>query len=211
MFDEKVIKAYKQIKPSDELRDKVLNRQARAPAPKILMIKRIGSIAACLLLVVSLSGVIGRMYGNDSPLTVALSDGTVLGHEATAIETTVASYTGAARIAFYAPETELPTFPAPSSTDNCFYFELSSKSTEMITVNFGSVFIFDTEADNYVDCGTSAFFEGTCQLYWHLPDTTDQTSYRMTVQSEKGSSCIELTKQDSGFTAALIPSQANGN
>lgn len=210
MFDPKTIEAYRKIKPSDSLRERVLTKSAGKTAPRILTLRKYGNLAACFALLFAVVLLAGGLANTD-PNYAVLANGTVLSAEATPIESVTANYTGAARISFHIEDTQAPTYPDPVEVNSCFYFELHADSLTSLTAEIGSVFLYDEELECYVDCGSTAFFEGKCALYWHIPETRDGETYTMIVSSESESSYIELVRANGSFTVRQISDTAKGS
>lgn len=204
MFEQKTVDAYKKIKPSAELRDRVLNAkpQTAGKPAVILTMRRYASLAACIALVVVIGLLAGRGF-SDTPLTVSLADGTVLSGNAVSVSPVTTSYTAAARIALHTGN-DTVTYPAPESADDCFYLELSSKETAVIRTEAGSVFMYDDDAGNYLEYTYDAYFEGKAKIYWHIPETKAGESHLLTVTDKDSETRITLTKTESGYTLSSL-------
>lgn len=200
MFDPKTIEAYRKIKPSDSLRERVLSAEATASAPRILTLRKYGNIAACFVLMLAIALFAGQLATADGSY-VALADGSTLGAVATPIESVTVNYTGAARVSFHMEDTQDTTYPEPVEANGCFYFELHAEGLTAITAEVGSVFLYDKEAEHYVDYGSTAFFEGKATLYWHVPEIRDGETFRLTLISEEETSYVALTRVGDGFAA----------
>lgn len=200
MFDQKTVDAYKRIKPSDGLRDRVLSAKPETAAKPatILTLKRYASLAACIALVVIIGLAAGRGL-SDTPLTVSLADGTALSGEAVSVHPVTTSYTAAARIALHTGD-DTVTYPAPASADDCFFLELTSKTTAVVRTEAGSVFMYDEDAGNYLEYTYDAYFEGKAKIYWHIPETEVGESHVLTVADRDSETQITLTKTESGYT-----------
>lgn len=201
MFDPKTIEAYHKIKPSDSLRERVLKAEAPASPTRILNLRKYGNLAACFVLTLAIALFAGQLASADGSY-VALADGSTLSAVATPIESVTVNYTGAARISFRMEDTQATTYPDPVEANGCFYFELHAESLTALEAEVGSVFLYDKEAENYVDYGSTAFFEGKAMLYWHVPEIRDGETFCLTLISEEETTRIVLTRQGDGFTVS---------
>ena len=198
MFDQKTVEAYKRIKPSDELREQILNAKPEQRPATILTLKRYASLAACIALVVIVGLIAGRGFA-DGSLTVTLADGTALSAEAVNVYPVTASYTGAARIAMHTGD-DTPVYPAPANADDCFYLEVSSNKTAVIKATSGNIFMYDENLGNYLEYTYDAYFEGKAKIYWHITDMEVGESQFLTVSGGSKETHIILTKTEGGFT-----------
>ena len=198
MFDAKTKEAYRKIKPSDALRERVLTATAKPAPAKVLNLRRIGNLAACFMAVVLIAVLATGLLSD--PHRVVLSDGTILGSNGYEIEPATAYYTGAT---LTLSEGEARMRPDLSAAENCFHFELHSPKIATVTAEEGTILLFDNDLSEYTDCGTLAYFEGECKLWWSVPAMEDGETLVLTVCSDTCTR-IELRYLDGKYTAVLV-------
>ena len=156
MFDSKIQEAYRKIKPSDSLRERVLAVDTTPVRAKVLPLRRLTNLAAAFVLFVALVILVRQTVSLD-PNYVALSDGTVLSAEAVEVAPVTASYTGAAHISFAREGgDEETTYPEPVQVDGCFCLTLHARGLAYLEAAHGSLFLYDEEPEAYVDFGAES-------------------------------------------------------
>ena len=202
MFDSKIQEAYRKIKPSDSLRERVLAVDTAPVRAKVLPLRRLTNLAAAFVLFVALVILVRQTVSLD-PNYVALSDGTVLSAEAVEVAPVTASYTGAAHVSFAREGgDEETTYPEPVQVDGCFCLTLHARGLASLEAADGSLFLYDEEPEAYVDFGSTAFFENACSLYWYVPETEDGGVYTLTFTDEATVTTLTLTYADGIYTLA---------
>lgn len=199
MFDEKTKEAYQRIKPSDSLRDRVLTAAERPARARVLNFRRIGNLAACFMVVMVVALLATGLLSD--PYRVVLPDGTSLGSEARTVEPDTAYYTGA--VPFSLADGLERARPELTAAENCFHFELHSPEIATVTVEQGTILLYDDDLSEYTDCGTVAYFEGECKLWWSIPTLADGESCIMTVCADTCTR-IELRFERGVYTATLL-------
>lgn len=199
MFDPKIQAAYRKIKPSESLRDRVLTATATARPAKILNLRRISNLAACFVAILVFALLATGLLSD--PYRVVLSDGTLLGNEARTVVPETAYHTDALMTL---SEGVARMRPELTAAENCVHLTLHSPKIATVTVEGGNILLYDSELGEYTANGSVAYFEGECQLWWCLPTMADGESAIMTVCASERIR-IEVRYESGRYVASLLP------
>lgn len=177
MLDQEIKQAYKKITPSSELEQKILNMSPtwRAPKAKVLILRRVATVAACTVLLLG-----GMLWMRQIPMEVLMPDGAVLSENAISIEP---QYFGSAT-ARTVEGPAIASYSADTAGQIAIPLTFSAKGKLSISVESGSLMIsFDGDnSEEYVEAGQSVEkLDGDTALYWILPLTDEDAVYDMTV------------------------------
>ena len=177
MLDQEIKQAYKKITPSSELEQKILNMSPtwRAPKAKVLILRRVATVAACTVLLLG-----GMLWMRQIPMEVLMPDGAVLSENAISIEP---QYFGSAT-ARTVEGPAIASYSADTAGQIAIPLTFSAKGKLSISVESGSLMIsFDGDnSEEDVEAGQSVEkLDGDTALYWILPLTDEDAVYDMTV------------------------------
>ena len=162
MFSENQIKEYKSISAPEELRQKVLSMK-KAEKKQAFKVRNIGiyAAAACLVLVLSLSGIFGN--GDIS----ASLNGKPLGDEAVSVQS----------------DSSIAMLDARSLDELSVDIEIETGKNAEIEVSDGSIQISDTETG---EVSENTSFKGKKIVRWSIPNADESRAYEMTVTFKNG-------------------------
>lgn len=180
MFSENQIKEYKSISAPEELRQKVLSMK-KAEKKQAFKVRNIGiyAAAACLVLVISLSGVFG---GNDFS---ASFNGQKLDSGAVTVQT----------------DSGIAMLDARSLDELSVDIEIETSKNAEIEVSDGSIQISDTETGEVSD---NTSFKGKKIVRWTIANADESETYEMTVTFKNGKTetiTLEYDRQAQCWTA----------
>lgn len=172
MFSENQIKAYKSISAPDELRQKILGMEKTEKKSGFKM-RNIGiyAAAACLVLVVSLSGLFG---GND--FTASLG-GQEIGKDAVAVQ----------------PDSGIAMLDARAASELSLDIEVETDQAAEVTVSAGSVQISDYDTGEVKE---NAEASGKNIVRWTIINADENETYEMRFDFNRGKSTEIILEYD---------------
>ncbi len=177
MIDEKIKSAYESLVPSEECRQRILEKiSSDGKAEEFRMrIKRLSCIgyaaAACILvsvvaLFMATSGKSGVYYNGD----LVATEGITVNAES------VEYVTSGVKIARY------DVSDSEKTAKGAVTLELYEKNAA-VTVTGGNILVYDEELESYVDVGQTLDITGKTKIVWALPESTDEI-YELTVEND---------------------------
>lgn len=204
MFNKKTTEAYRNIKAPDTLREKVLAvtaaRGKQIPAYKRYPAYAFAASFAVLLLCVG-------VYLN---LTFWTFEGEV--RDVNGIAISELSHPLTIQTVEFQAERQVRLINEGDNTDNNDYIKLISERCVFLSVNankgveikvdMGSILIFDSEKQSYVNAAQDVYIKGDADFYWRLPDSLTDAAYSMTIISGKNLSVLTVVYDSHAGTYA---------
>ena len=178
MLDQEEVKlAYQKITPSSELEQRILQMRmpVRSPNARVLVMRHVVALAACMVL---LLGIMTIIHGR-TDVDILLPDGSELSRREVSVEP---QYYGAtvARVADPAVPYALADTPAEIAIPLQF---CAARKLELTTA-VGTLMVSHTDdnMEEYVNEGQSAtVYNGRADVYWILPISDEDGIYDLSV------------------------------
>ncbi len=194
MLDNRFVEEYRKIKPTEELKARILEstKEAKTPARKPLY-KRLKPVlsgaVACALLVLCITVMPLELLGGGDVSVMYSQSGEL-----------IAPSSAEFRIAPMA-DMEYEYGELDGSKGAEFTFLLDGK-TEFNT-DFGTVYTIDADGSQR-ELGNKFRIDGSVKLFWAIPDGDEVYGGAMSMRNRDGEWVLSLSLADGGYTADLI-------
>lgn len=158
---------------------------------KVIPWKRLGALAAGLVLIVSAA----FLFRPDMGATIR-----VLGQKLTAKSVTVEQENQAAMVRAYSLE-PLTTFTVP--------MEIEIRGHTVISVSDGNLQIFDSEGSSLLYEGETFSTEEDVRVFWTVETDGTAARFEMTVEGESTADIVILTYGDSGWMISKVKNDSS--